>query len=199
MNDARSLREKAFECFDAINASDPRLEAASGSLHPKELLYARRVSERLGHFKPNASEALQLASRAQHIARWQIPRSTYPAGRGGYKKWRTELMHHHAVLATQILEEVGYDAGTLDMVSQLLRKQGLKSNREVQTLEDVVCLVFLEHYFDKFAEGHSDEKLIRILRKTWPKMSHEGHAAVKGLELSQRARRLMALALAGPN
>lgn len=197
MNESSSLLSRAFEHFDRVNSSDPRLEMSSGSLEPKELLYARRVSDRLSQFAPGASEALRLAARAQHIARWQIPRSSYPLGRAGYKAWRTELMRHHAHLASEIMEEVGYDLATIETVSRLLRKQGLKRDQEVQTLEDVVCLVFLEHYFDEFAGGHDDEKLIGILRKTWLKMSERGHGAAKELELRQRTTQLIAAAVEG--
>jgi len=48
---------------------------------------------------------------------------------------------------------------------------------EAQLLEDVICLVFLEHYFAEFAKGHDEEKVIGILRKTWRKMSDRGHEA----------------------
>jgi hypothetical protein len=196
MIESASLLSKAFEHFDRVNGSDPRLEMSSGSLEPKELLYAQRVSDRLSQFAPGASEALRLAARAQHIARWHIPRSSYPPGRPGYKAWRTELMRYHAQLAAEIMEEVGYDPGTIETVSQLLRKQGLKRNQEVQTLEDVVCIVFLEHYFDEFAKAHDDQKLVGILRKTWLKMSERGHAAAKELQLSERSTQLMAAAVA---
>jgi hypothetical protein len=95
------------------------------------------------------------------------------------------------------MEEVGYDLVTIETVSRLLRKQGLKRDQEVQTLEDVVCIVFLEHYFDEFARGHDDDKLIGILRKTWLKMSERGHAAAKELELSERTTQLIAAAVEG--
>ncbi|MBR9998556.1 MAG: DUF4202 family protein, partial [Cyclobacteriaceae bacterium] len=46
---------------------------------------------------------------------------------------------------------------------------------ESQLLEDVVCLVFLENYFNEFAHLHEEDKLIRIIRKIWEKMSEKGH------------------------
>ena len=190
--------QRAFELFDRINASDPRTEPdASGNPAPRELVYAQRMSDRLARFDPQASEVLRLAARSQHIARWQIPRADYPDGRSGYKAWRTRLMRHHAALASECLAEVGYDEETIRTVSQLLRKQGLKRDPEVQTLEDVVCLVFLEHYFDDFARDHDEEKLIEILRKTWRKMSDEGHSAAAELDLSENTRRLLSRALEG--
>jgi hypothetical protein len=192
---APHLLERAFARFDEVNARDPRSDEVDGSFEPRELVYARRMSERLERFDPDASEALRLAARAQHIARWEIPRTEYPPGRVGYKQWRTRLMGHHANLAAAILSEVGYGPGTLKAVSRLIRKEGLKRDPEVQTLEDVVCLVFLEHYFDEFAAEHEDEKLVDILARTWIKMSERGRSAALELPLSARARRLIGRAL----
>lgn len=195
MTEQPSLIQQAFERFDEINAQDPRSETVEGSLQPKELVYAQRMSSRLQAFAPDASEPLRLAARAQHIARWRIPRSEYPEGRTGYKRWRAQLMRYHADLAGRILDDVGYDSETIETVARLLRKEGLKRDREVQTLEDVVCLVFLEHYFDEFALDHEDDKLIEILRRTWVKMSARGHAAALELPLNERTRRLVSEAI----
>ena len=188
---APSRMAAAFARFDAINAGDPRSETVSGSSEPKELVYARRMSERLAEFEPGASEALRLAARAQHIARWRIPRSDYPAGRKGYRAWRARLMRLHAEIAGGVLAEVGYGEATAATVARLIRKQGLRRDPDAQTLEDVVCLVFLEHYFEEFSAGHGDGKLVGILRKTWAKMSDRGRAAALGLGLGARARRLI--------
>ena len=81
---ASSRIAAAFARFDAINAKDPRSETVSGSREPKELVYARRMSERLADFEPGGTEALRLAARAQHIARWRIPRSDYPRRAEGF-------------------------------------------------------------------------------------------------------------------
>jgi CRP-like cAMP-binding protein len=167
-----------------------------GADQPKELVYARRMSDTLARLEPSASEPLKLAARAQHIARWQIPRTTFPAGRQGYKQWRTRLMEHHAALASEVLRRVGYDDPTVARVTQLLRKQGLKRDAEVQTLEDVACLVFLADYFDDFARQHDDDKLVDILKKTWVKMSERGREAALALDLGGRAARLVGRALA---
>jgi hypothetical protein len=193
---APNLLAKACARFDQVNALDPRSDEVDSSVEPRELVYARRMSERLERFAPAASEALRLAARAQHIARWEIPRTEYPPGRVGYKQWRTRLMGHHAALAGAILTEVGYGADTVSAVSRLLRKEGLKRDPDVQTLEDVVCLVFLEHYFDEFSAEHEDAKLVDILARTWVKMSERGRGAALELPLSERARELIGRALA---
>ena len=180
--------------FDRINREDPRSEEVDGQPQPRELLYALRMSETLAAFVPEPSEELQLAARAQHLARWKIPRSSYPDGRDGYRKWRTELMSFHARLAADVLTEAGYDEHVVARVTQLLRKEGIKRDSEAQTLEDVACLVFLRHYLDGFAPHHDDDKLVGILRKTWRKMSARGREAAAKLELGEREAHLRARA-----
>jgi hypothetical protein len=149
---------------------------------PKELIYGQRMSVRLAGFAPDAPETVKLAARAQHIRRWEVPRDSYPEGRAGYLKWRTDLHKRHAEIAGEIMGEVGYDAGPIDRVQTLLRKRGLKTDPDVQLMEDVICLVFLEHYFHDFAPKHDEEKLIPIVQKTWKKMSDRAHEAALQLD-----------------
>jgi hypothetical protein len=176
----------ALARFDALNAEDPRRERdpVTGDEIGTEVLYARRMTERLEQLAPDASEMLRLAVRAQHIARWRIPRDRYPDGRVGYKRWRSELARAHAEVAGAILGEIGYPPDAIRRVRELLLKQGLRRDPEVQTLEDVACLVFLEHYFAGFARKHERAKLVDIARKTWKKMSPRGQEAA--VELAAR-------------
>jgi hypothetical protein len=188
--------DKAIERFDAAHAEDPQHELADGALHPKELLYAMRMSAWLQSLAPDASEPLKLAARCQHIRRWSIPRSTFPTDVNGYRQWRSEEARAHAETAARILEEVGYDDATIRRVQALVRKEGLKRDPEVQQLEDVACIVFLDSYFAGFAEKHDDETLLRIVRKTWMKMSAGGREAALGLALPARLRSLVERAVA---
>lgn len=174
--------DDAIRGFDEANAEDPILEIVDGQLVPKELLYGRRMSAWLGRVAPSAPEAVKLAARAQHIRRWEVPRDTYPEGRAGYLKWRTDLYKRHAEIAAGILRDVGYDGETVGRVRTLLRKRGLKTDPDVQLMEDVICLVFLEHYFHDFAQKHEEEKLISIVQKTWKKMSEKAHGAALELD-----------------
>ncbi len=186
----------AFEQIDAANGNDPNTEQdEAGNDQPKELLYARRMTAELARFAPQASEALQLAARAQHIRRWEIPRKDFPMDRAGYHQWRTTLYKFHADRAAEILEGVGYDAETIDRVRHLIQKKSLRSDEGTQTLEDVICLVFLQYYFLDFAKEHPEEKVIDILQKTWKKMSNAGHEAALQLDLPVEAKRLISLAL----
>src|SRR5258706_3827240 len=153
------------------------------------------MSEWLEKWAPDASEALKLAARSQHIRRWEIPRDRYPMNRAGYHRWRNELAAFHAKVAGEILQKVTYDEATVGRVQSLLKKERLKEDPEAQMLEDVICLVFLEHYFPEFAGKHDEEKVIGILRKTWRKMSERGHEAALKLAMGTEERRLVEKAL----
>ncbi len=186
----------AIQKFDEANSKDPNTDRNNGEERPKELLYAERMTEWLDKMDPNASEALRLAARCQHLERWVIPREEYPMNRPGYLKWRNELKRYHAQRAEEILTEVGYDEETIEHVKKLVMKKGLKTDPDVQLLEDVICLVFLEHYFDEFAEKHEDEKIVKILQKTWRKMSEKGRETALTLDFQGRSGKLVEKALA---
>lgn len=188
---------RTIAAFDQANAHDPREEPDdNGNAVAYELLYARRMSDMLQHFCPQASEALQLAARSQHIERWMLPRELYPLDRKGYLQWRSELKLRHAARASEIMLAQGYDAEMCARVAALLKKEQMKSDEESQTLEDVICLVFLQYYFTAFAQAHDEAKLIDILQKTWRKMSDAGHQAALGLPLQDEEKALVAKALA---
>ena len=185
----------AFQLFDAANKEDPNKEIYKGETFSKELLYAQRMTERLNIFAPTASEALQLTARCQHICRWEIARNSYPMDRTGYLRWRQDLKKFHAKKAQELLETAGYDDAIISKVKFLLEKKQLKKNEETQLLEDVICLVFLEHYFEPFAAKHPEDKTIDILQKTWKKMSPAGHEAALKLPLSKNSVTIISKAL----
>ena len=187
---------RAVERFDAANGEDPNREFADGVEQPKELVYARRMTARLDRFRPDAPEAVRLAARCQHIRRWTIPRTDYAAGREGYRRWRTELARFHADTAGAILRDVGYGDEVVARVGSLLRKERLKADPDVQLLEDVICLVFVEHYLAGFAPKHDEETLAGVLRKTWRKMSEDGRRAALALDLPADLRSLVERAVA---
>ena len=173
-----SLYQAAIEAFDKANAEDPNKEMFGGKEYPKELLYAQRMSEMQERFAPQASEAVKLACRAQHIQRWKSPRSDYPMDKPGYMLWRTNLYKFHAETAGRLMNEVGYDDEMIARVKTIVGKKELKTNPETQMMEDVVDLVFIEHYMLAFAGQHPDydeEKWILIIKKTWNKMSSSAH------------------------
>ncbi len=192
------LFEKAIAAFDARNAEDPVQIGVARVARPRALVEAERLSEWVLRLDASASVALRLAARCQHLERWMIPRESYPSGRVGYLTWRTELARFHARRASEILSELGYDAETVLAVQRINLKQNLRSSPDSQTMEDALCLVFLEHELDAFLEKYPDQaKAVEILRKTWKKMSDRGREAALALPLSARARELVARALSG--
>ena len=133
--------------------------------------------------------------RAQHIERWTCRRKSYPEGRAGYLKWRSDLKSFHAERAGELMREAGYEDRDIERVGALIRKERLKRDPEAQMLEDVACLVFLEHYAGDFIAGHDDEKVMGILAKTARKMSPDGLAAAQKLTLDERLGSLLVKAL----
>lgn len=187
--------QKASTWIDAENAQDPNNEINQSKTYPKELLYSNRMYERLMDFHPNASEAVQIASKAQHICRWKMPRESYPMDRVGYLKWREDLKKFHAKMTAEILEKSGYAKEFIDRVSFLIEKKSLKKDAETQLLEDVICLVFLEYYFDPFVQKHDREKMKNIILKTWNKMSEAGHQEALKINFSDANFQLIKEAL----
>ena len=187
--------QAAIEKIDEANSADPNREFVDGRDHAKEVLYSQRMTGWLTRLAPEASEALRLAAHGQHICRWTIPRNSYPMDRAGYHRWRSDCQQMHAEHLGKIMEEVGYDQEEIARVQSLVRKQRLKLDPETQLLEDVICLVFLENYFADFAKQHDEAKLVDIVRKTWKKMSPQGHEAAKRLVMTEYTRQIVERAL----
>lgn len=182
--------------IDAANVRDPNVSEAGGRAEPAELVYGRRMSETLAHLAPDASVHLRIAARGQHIERWTSPRKSYPDGRAGYLKWRKDLKDFHASRVGEIMAAAGYGAEDIARVASLIRKEWLKLDPEAQMLEDVVCVVFLEHYIGPFMAKTEQAKLPGILAKTWRKMSPLGHEYASKLSLDPTVLRLLEEGLA---
>jgi hypothetical protein len=185
--------------IDCANVDDPRRITVANAEKASEVVYAERMSERLTKMYPHASELLQIAARGQHIRRWEIPRANYPEGRNGYNDWRKACREHHARLVGAILACRGYADWEINQVVKLIKKEQLKKDPESQALENVVDLVFIEHYMEEFLDKyrHYDEdKLIDIVAKILRKMSPKGHAEALALALAPRMRSLIDKAMA---
>src|SRR5690606_2276212 len=117
--------ENTVHAIDAVNAQDPHQELVEGQAVPKELLYSQRMTAMLVEYSPDASEALKLAARAQHIQRWAIPREEFPMDRKGYLLWRNKLKKYHGELAASLMKENGYDPDAIQKVEDLLNKRKL--------------------------------------------------------------------------
>jgi hypothetical protein len=185
--DPERFRE-AVERIDDDHRRDPNGRA---------LEHALAVVAWVTTLRPQASEALRLAGRAQHIGRWRVPRETYPRNRTGYLRWRADLQLSHVAEAAGILAACGYPQPFIDRVGSIMRKERLQDDPETQALEDALCLVFIEHQLAGFQEQHGGAKVQRILRRTWVKMSPAGREAALGLSLAGPVRALLARSLAG--
>ncbi len=192
------LFQQAIQALDHANAQDPNLLRFEGQEYPRELWYARELTRWVLRLQPNASEALRLAARCQHLERWKIPRSDFPAGRLGYLKWRKNLAQFHASRAEEILRAVHYSDEVVQRVRELNLKQDILHDPETQVLEDALCLVFLESQFDEFSEKTEKTKLVEIIRKTWRKMSSKGREMALELDLDAETRALIEQAISKP-
>lgn len=198
--DPQTPYDKALSLLDAAHALDPTLTTTTTPPIPYELHYAQRMTSLLHLHTPSPSPALSLAIRAQHLRRWEIPRSSYPDGKVGYFAWRTFLKKRQAQMAREICEEAGVEEGVSARVGELVGKEGLvkgegKGDEEVQVLEDVACLVFLMDQLEGFERGREEGEVLGILRKTWKKMGERGREVALGLEMGERARELVRTAL----
>ena len=189
--------EQVIRSIDEANGEDPNSEVVDGVAQPKEQLYGMRMQKWVEELDPGAPEALRIAARSQHIRRWEIPRSDYPMDRKGYLRWRTTLYGFHADKASEILRAAQYDDETIERVRTLLQKRNLRTDADVQTLEDAAALVFLIHHLDDFLQRDDigEEKAINIIRKTWKKMTERGHEAASALALSEKSAALLERAL----
>jgi Domain of unknown function (DUF4202) len=191
-----SRYDAVIAAIDAANAADPNLIEAEGPAEPAELVYGRRMSATLARMAPDASEPLRIAARGQHIERWRLARKSYPEGRAGYLRWRKDAKELHARRLGGIMAEAGYGADDIERVGALVRKEKLKLDPEAQLLEDVVCVVFLEHYLTPFMAKTEPAKLPGILAKTWKKMSDFGHAEALKLNVPPQVLHLLEQGLA---
>ncbi len=166
--------QAALAAIDARNRLDPGLDDGQ----PEALLYGQRMSAELTRLCPDAPEPLQLAARGQHVERWKLKRADYPEGRAGYLTWRRDQAAHHADVVGAVMRDAGYSQDEVDAAGRMLRKEGIKRDADVQTLEDVACFVFLKWYFAPFAAKHAPEKIQRIVAKTARKMSEDARARV---------------------
>lgn len=177
----------AFQLFDDYNRQDPRSFTWEGETYPQEYFFALKLYEWVLNLNPDADEELLLASRSQHIGRWEIPREDYPEGREPYLKWRKDLALHHAKIVAELMSKAGYADAQIERVKQIILKQRIKVDADVQTMENALCLVFLEFQYEDFRKKYADdtEKLINILRKSLLKMDTHGHSFALQLPYSE--------------
>jgi hypothetical protein len=189
--------DTAFQLFDAYNKQDPRNFEWQNISYPQEYFFALKLYEWILKLNPNAGEELLLASRSQHIGRWEMPRESYPEGRDPYLKWRKDLAQHHATIADKLMQQAGYNNEQIDRVHQIILKKRLKVDADVQTMENALCLVFLQYQYEDFRKKYKDDaaKIINILHKSLLKMDNHGHSFALRLSFSSAGLKLVKQAL----
>lgn len=184
---------RAVAAIDAANADDPR-RLDSGE--PRAWIEGRLATQWIRRLRPDAGEALLLAARAHHLRRWTLARDAEPEGRAGYLRWRRRLKDVHAAAVAPLLRDAGYGDDVVERVRGLVRKDDLKTDADARTLEDAVCLVFLETQLAEFAGRMADDdKVVEVIRKTLPKMSDDGRRLALTLRLPDAAAALVTRAL----
>ncbi|GGC80175.1 hypothetical protein GCM10011382_07790 [Vreelandella lutescens] len=191
-----SALENTLADIDELHSQDPQhSHLADGTSQPQELVYAQRMSHWLEQLHNAPSELLRIAVRAQHLQRWQQPRSDYPEGRIGYLTWRRDQSAQAGDTTAALMAKAGYSQEEAKRVASMIRKQGLGRDSDVQALEDCACLVFLENYFADFSRKVEHDHMVRIVQKTWGKMSPQAHALALTLPMNDACAALVKEAL----
>lgn len=191
--------EEARRLIYAAHDGDPnKYTSPEGKEIPYETHYTNKMEKYLSQRSPDCSEVLALAVCGQHFRRWEVPRDSFPRTKVGYHSWRTHLKKRQGELVAEILANCGYVEEDQLRCRALIEKEGLKQGEdEVQVLEDVACLVFLDDQFDEFKEKHDEEKIVNILKKTWVKMSKEGQDMALEIPMTEECKALVGRALNG--
>lgn len=192
-------KEKAIKLINTAHSQDIKTEVFNNTEFPAELLYSNRCADWLLKLNPEANELQELAARCQHFKRWEIARNSYPMDRKGYHQWRISLYQYQAEEAGKIIAQAGYSEEEVTTVKKMVSKTDLRKDKDTQLIEDVACLVFLEFYMEPFAaskQEYSEEKWIKIIQKTWNKMSDNAHAFALKIDYPQDILALIQKALA---
>jgi hypothetical protein len=186
---------KVMAVLDAMNADDPVKVTVNGQKRAQELVFADRLEAWIRRLEPSPSNELLIAARGQHVRRWTISRKKYPEGRSGYLRWREDLKRMHADAVDAAMRAEGLDDGRIAKARAIVMKQDLAGNPDAQTMEDALCLVFLETQFEDLLRKTLDDKMVDIIKKTWRKMSAEGRTAALALKIPDQHRALIERAL----
>jgi len=88
-----------------------------------------------------------------------------------------------------------YLESEIDAVRQIILKKNFQFNPDAQTVEDALCLIFLESQFEELHQKTPDPKMIDIIQKTWKKMSAKAKEVALTLELPAHHKELIQEAL----
>jgi hypothetical protein len=106
-----------------------------------------------------------------------------------------EAARRSSVEASKILTLLGYPTETVLAVEEIVNKRKRAVTPDVQTMEDALCLCFLHLDAPAFVERHAEAEVLRILQRTWLKMSEPGHALALAQPFAPSLRALIEKAL----
>ena len=181
----------AVAAIDAANEADPTSVTVRGASRPLALVHGELAAEWVGVLSEPADPLVLLAARAHHLRRWEMPRSSYEAGKAGYLKWKRDQRARHAREVGELLAGCGYSAEEVEQVQEMVLRRGLGG----QLVEDAACLVFIETQLAAVAIQLDRDHLIDVIHKTARKMSPAALAAVARIPLAEPEQRLLAEAL----
>lgn len=190
----KSPFERALAAFDYLNQQDPKKIEFEGQPQGYEYVYSLWLTQWIEKLEEEPSEQLLIAARCQHLKRWKIPRNSFEDGRVGYLKWRKHLYQFHADEAEKVLKNVNYPADFIAQVKAINLKKDLK-DPDTQSMEDALCLVFLEHQLEDFLAKTPPEKMPAIIQKSWNKMSEKAHQLALTISYSPEAFSVISKAL----
>jgi hypothetical protein len=187
---------QAVIAFEQIGKHDPKRIVVDGTSQPRQIGEAQVLLGFVLALEPTPSSALMLACHCQHLGRFGSPRDEFPAGREGYRAWRVEAARRSAAEAARILTNLGFEAEFVEAVSAIVTKRGRGQNPDVQAMEDALCLSFLTLDAPEFAGRHSEPEMLRIVQRTWLKMSERSRTFALEQPLAPAVRLLVEKALA---
>ena len=107
-------------------------------------------------------------------------------------RWRENLKRFHADRVSGLMRENDYSEEDARRVIHLITKAAHRAgDPEGVTLEDALCLLFLETPPDVLRAKLPGDKMESALRKTWKKMSPEGRARALALPLASDLKTLL--------
>jgi hypothetical protein len=187
----------ALQAIDAANALDPTIITVRGAPQPLALVHGQLAAEWVQTLQPDGDPLLQVAARAHHLRRWELPRAQYPEGKAGYLRWKRDQRQRHAADVAELLTPLGFTPDEIAAVQRWIRRDALSTDVGSQAVEDAACLVFIETQLADVAGKLDRDHLIDVIRKTAKKMSPAALEAVGGIPLGEAEQQLLADALAG--
>jgi Domain of unknown function (DUF4202) len=187
----------ALQAIDAANALDPTIVTVRGAPQPLALVHGQLAAEWVRTLQPDGDPLLQVAARAHHLRRWELPRAQYPEGKAGYLRWKRDQRQRHAADVAELLTPLGFTPDEIAAVQRWIRRDALSTDVGSQAVEDAACLVFIETQLADVAGKLDRAHLIDVIRKTAKKMSPAALDAVGGIPLGEAEQQLLADALAG--